>query len=203
MKLDLKARLAKSIKDARMVQGNLLGIQRRMRAAKPGWEAEVFLTLNRLMSAVGSMEATLNMAEAGTPHAPKPVGVFGRLSAVPKETQDGLSALAVAKRLGLSVCTVQDMLKDGRLRGKKVGKVWRVSPDSVDCLVKRSTVTRPGRHSAASPAATLNRKSGAHDWADSENIVKCARCGLAIPAALPWRQQLGFAELNACTMKEG
>ena len=205
---DLKTRLAKSREDARMLCGNLLGIQRRMRAVKPGWETEVFLTLNRLISAAGSIEATLNMVEINTDPAmkdsvPELVGFFGRLRVMPKETADGLSALAAAKRLGVSVSTIQEMLKDGRLRGKKIGKMWRIRPDSIDRLVKKSTVTRPGRTDVISPAIILNRKSSTHEWTDDANTVKCVCCGLTVPAALPWKQQLGFAELNAClTNKE-
>lgn len=206
MDLDLKARLAKSREDARMMRGNLLGIQRRVRAARPGWKNEVFSTLKQLMSATGSMEATLNMVEIGmTPFDGDPVlksvGSFGHLRVVPKETTDGLSALAAAKRLGLSVCTVIEMLRDGRLLGRKVGKVWRVRPDSIDHLVKKSTVTRSGRNT--SPATILNRKTDVHDWVDDENTVKCLCCGLTVPAALPWKQQLGIAELNICSSNRG
>jgi len=207
MKTDLTARLARSRADAKMMRGNLLGIQRRIRASRPGWEAEVFLTLKRLMSAAGSVEATLNMMGVGTAPsedlAPKPVVFLNRLRVVPKETKDGLSALATADRLGLSVSTVIEMLRDGRLLGRKIGKAWRVRPDSIDLLVKKSTVTRPGRANTTSPAAVLNRKTNAHDWVDDENTVKCLCCGLTMPAALPWRQQLGFAKLNACSMNRG
>jgi hypothetical protein len=211
MESDRKTRLAKSCKDAKMMRGNLLGIQRRMRAARPGWQNEVFLTLKRLMSAAGSIEATLDMvdcshmweAETTSPENPAPKfdGFFGRLRVVPKETEDGLSALATARRLGLSVCTVIEMLRDGRLLGGKIGKVWRIRPDSIDHLVKRSTMTRRGRIN--SPAAILNRKSDTHGWVDDANIVKCLYCGLRVPAALPWKQQLGFAKLNACSMNRG
>lgn len=115
------------------------------------------------------------------------------LRSFPPETVLGLSTAEVARRLGFHPCTVAELVRDGRLIGVKVGHTWRVSQKSVDSFVKSPTTSTD-----CSPAENLNKKDKSHVWQDAANTVFCSKCGLAMPAVMEWRLQLGVSALNPC-----
>lgn len=49
-----------------------------------------------------------------------------------------LTALQVAEHLQVTEHTVYDWLRTGRLQGVKVGRLWRVSPSSLDAFLGNS-----------------------------------------------------------------
>jgi acetyl-CoA synthetase len=52
------------------------------------------------------------------------------------EKSELLTVEEVSKRLKLTPLTIRRMLNDGRLRGTKVGRVWRVFESEVDRLLR-------------------------------------------------------------------
>jgi excisionase family DNA binding protein len=52
------------------------------------------------------------------------------------ELPDMLTLRQVMEYLQLSEATVRRMLKDGRLRGTKLGAVWRIPRESLDELIR-------------------------------------------------------------------
>jgi putative molybdopterin biosynthesis protein len=46
----------------------------------------------------------------------------------------------VAERLNVSVATVHDLLRDGRLRGFKLTRQWRIERAEVEEFIRRQTV---------------------------------------------------------------
>jgi excisionase family DNA binding protein len=50
----------------------------------------------------------------------------------------------VAERLAVSRLTVIKWLREGKLRGHKLGgKIWRVHPDDLQAFIEASIATRP------------------------------------------------------------
>ncbi len=54
---------------------------------------------------------------------------------------DLLTPQQVAARLQVTVHTVYAWLRDGRLRGSKIGRLWRVGSDAVEALLDGDGVT--------------------------------------------------------------
>lgn len=52
------------------------------------------------------------------------------------ELPDMLTLRQVMEYLQLSEATVRRMLKDGRLRGTKLGAVWRIPREALDELIR-------------------------------------------------------------------
>ncbi len=54
---------------------------------------------------------------------------------------DLLTPQQVAARMQVTVHTVYAWLRDGRLRGSKIGRLWRVGSDAVEALLEVDGVT--------------------------------------------------------------
>jgi len=48
---------------------------------------------------------------------------------------------SLAEYLDLSILTVREMLRDGKIRGSKIGKEWRVTESAVRDFLKAHEVT--------------------------------------------------------------
>lgn len=59
---------------------------------------------------------------------------------------DLLTTDEVAARLKVTKRTIYAWLKDGRLRGVKVGKFWRIWQADVDALLQRGEAADNGAH---------------------------------------------------------
>jgi excisionase family DNA binding protein len=192
----LRKQVAAAVKDANLLHGNLLGMQRRAVAAKPGWEQEVLPTVKRLMPAA-ARTAWAAKAMLAAMAGLQPEGNFAGLRVAPRQTEAGLSAAEAAKRLGLCAQTMVKMLREGRLPGKKIGKMWRVTSEVVAQYAAHHTVGKSCWR-VASPAKVLNKKQTRHEWADNGNCVVCSRCALSVPATMDWRHQIAVGALNGC-----
>jgi excisionase family DNA binding protein len=60
------------------------------------------------------------------------------------ELPDLLTIGQVAKYLQVSDSTVRRMLKDGRLRGTKLGVLWRIPRESVEELIRTGYTAQEG-----------------------------------------------------------
>lgn len=59
-----------------------------------------------------------------------------------KTTVDLLTTDEVAARLKVTKRTIYAWLKDGRLRGVKVGKFWRIRQADIDALLQGETTDK-------------------------------------------------------------
>jgi excisionase family DNA binding protein len=194
--ISLKQRLTESAKKSDVLYGNLLGIQRRIRTKRQGWEEEVLRTVIKLFPIIHNISGILKLSIATM--TDEMMTGRSKLRRIPDETPLGISTYEAAKRLKVHTGTVLGLLKSGRLRGRKVSKSWRISPKSIEEYIQSPS---SGAHRSNDPAETLNKKSDKHEWItvdNSENTIRCIRCNLVLPAALPWEQQLGIANLNTC-----
>lgn len=63
---------------------------------------------------------------------PSAAGVF---TAAVDADRRMLTTVQVAAALRVHLVTVFRMLKEGKLRGMKIGRVWRISPEEVDRIL--------------------------------------------------------------------
>lgn len=50
----------------------------------------------------------------------------------------------VAEYLNLAEKTIKDYLRAGKIRGVKIGNVWRVKPEDLEAFVDKHTVSNDG-----------------------------------------------------------
>lgn len=53
-----------------------------------------------------------------------------------------LTPKQVAEYLNLAEKTIKDYLRAGKIRGVKIGNVWRVKPEDLEAFVDKHTVTK-------------------------------------------------------------
>ncbi len=66
----------------------------------------------------------------------------------------------VAEILAISVFTVKDYLRAGKITGVKIGKKWRVSPSALQEFIDENTRTKPERVKEEKKVSSLDRVLG-------------------------------------------
>jgi excisionase family DNA binding protein len=65
-----------------------------------------------------------------------------------EETPPAYTPEEVAERLNVSVATVHEFLRDGRLKGFKLTRQWRIERADVEEFIRRQTVTNEPSNSS-------------------------------------------------------